>query len=124
MSEKDEDLGEKARKFFDDAGREAKETAKEFSDSAKQTFKDGENKRILVGVIALLLGAFGVHKFVLGYNKEGFVMLGVSLLAGAFTCGMATYLVAVVGLIEGVIYLTKSDIEFYNTYIHDRKPWF
>lgn len=124
MSEKDEDLGEKARKFFDDAGREAKETAREFSDSAKQTFSDGENKRILVGVIALLLGAFGVHKFILGYNKEGIVMLGVSLLAGAFTCGVATYLVAVVGLIEGVIYLTKSDIEFYNTYVQGRKPWF
>lgn len=124
MSENDEDLGEKARKFIDDAGKEARQTAREFSESAKETFGDGDNKRILVGVLALLLGVFGVHKFVLGYHKEGFVMLGVSLLLGAFTCGVSAYLVAVVGLIEGVIYLTKSDIEFYNTYIQGYKPWF
>lgn len=124
MSEKDEDLGEKAKKFFDEAGKEAKETAREFSESARETFGDGENKRILVGVLALFLGTFGVHKFVLGYNKEGLVMLGVSLLLGAFTCGVAAYVVAIVGLIEGVIYLTKSDIEFYNTYVVGRKPWF
>lgn len=124
MSEKDEDLGGKAKKFFDEAGKEAKETAREFSESARETFGDGENKRILVGVLALFLGTFGVHKFVLGYNKEGLVMLGVSLLLGAFTCGVAAYVVAIVGLIEGVIYLTKSDIEFYNTYVVGRKPWF
>lgn len=124
MSEKDEDLGDKAKKLFDEAGREAKETAREFSDSARETFGDGQNKRILVGVLALLLGVFGVHKFLLGYNKEGFVMLGVSVLMGWFTCGVASYLVAVVGLIEGVIYLTKTDVEFYNTYVQGRKPWF
>lgn len=124
MAEKDEDLGDKARKFFDEAGKEAKETAREFSESARDTFGDGENKRILVGVLALLLGVFGVHKFVLGYTKEGLVMLGVSLLMGWFTCGVASYLVAVVGLIEGVIYLTKSDIDFYHTYVQGRKPWF
>ena len=29
-----------------------------------------------------------------------------------------------VGLIEGIIYLTKSDEEFYNTYQVGKKPWF
>jgi hypothetical protein len=31
---------------------------------------------------------------------------------------------AVIGLIEGIIYLTKSDPEFYWTYVVGRKEWF
>ncbi|WP_224488696.1 TM2 domain-containing protein [Robertkochia flava] len=124
MSEQEEDLGDKAKRIFEEAGREARETAREFRKGAEETFADGENKRLLAGVLALFLGAFGVHKFVLGYTREGLVMLGVSLLLGPFTCGVAAYLVAVVGLIEGVIYLTKSDIDFYNTYVVGHKPWF
>jgi hypothetical protein len=27
-------------------------------------------------------------------------------------------------MIEGIIYLTKSDDDFYETYIVDKKPWF
>lgn len=124
MSEQGEDLGDKAKRIFEEASREARETAREFKKGAEETFGDGENKRILVGVIALFLGAFGVHKFLLGYNREGFVMLGVTLLLGPFTCGVAAYLVAVVGLIEGVIYLTKTDVDFYNTYVVGQKTWF
>jgi hypothetical protein len=30
----------------------------------------------------------------------------------------------IVGLIEGIIYLTKTDEEFYNTYQVGTKPWF
>lgn len=42
------------------------------------------------------------------------------LIIGSFIV-MAT---AIVGLIEGIIYLTKSDEDFYNTYQAGRKPWF
>lgn len=124
MTDKEDNLGEKARKFFNEAGEEARETAREFSENAKETFGDGENKRILAGVTALFLGAFGVHKFLLGYTKEGLIMLGVTLVLSPFTCGMAASLVAILGFVEGVIYLTKTDIDFYNTYVAGDKPWF
>ncbi len=52
----------------------------------------------------------------LGYTKEGIIQLAVSLV----TCG----LFGIVGLIEGIIYLTKSDEEFVATYITGRKGWF
>ena len=29
-----------------------------------------ENKKILAGILAILLGSLGVHKFILGYNQE------------------------------------------------------
>ncbi len=30
----------------------------------------------------------------------------------------------VIGLVEGIIYLTKSDDEFYETYVANQKTWF
>ncbi len=74
-----------------------------------------ENKKVLAGVLAILLGGLGVHKFILGYTKEGIIQLILG-----FACGIG----AVIGLIEGIIYLTKSDEEFYNTYQVGRKGWF
>ncbi len=127
------DLAEDAKEFAGDAkekagefAEEAKETAKEFADNAKEAFDktSGENKKILAGVLAILLGSLGIHKFILGYNKEGIIMLVVTLLIGAFTCGIGASLMGIVGLIEGIIYLTKSDEEFYNTYQVGQKPWF
>ena len=113
---------EKAEEFAE----EAKESAKEFAQEAKETFNKatGDNKKILAGILAILLGAFGVHKFILGYNKEGIIMLVVTLILGIVTCGVAASLMGIVSLIEGIIYLTKSDEEFYNTYQVGKKPWF
>jgi len=79
-----------------------------------------ENKRILAGVLGIVFGAFGVHKFVLGYQNEGLTMLLVSVL----TCGIGAGFVALVGLIEGIVYLTKSDQEFYQMYQENKKGWF
>ena len=79
-----------------------------------------ENKRVIAGVLGILLGALGIHKFVLNYQNEGLVMLLVSVL----TCGIGAGVMALIGLIEGIIYLTKSDEEFYNTYQVGRRPWF
>ncbi len=76
-----------------------------------------DNKKLAAGILAILVGPFGVHKFLLGYTTEGIIWLVMSL----FTCGVLT---ALLGLIEGIIYLTKSDQEFYNTYQLGKKPWF
>lgn len=77
----------------------------------------GADKKIIAGVLGILLGAFGIHKFVLGYTKEGIIMLLVSFV----TFGM---IMGPIGLIEGIIYLTKSDEEFVATYVSGKKGWF
>lgn len=84
----------------------------------------GENKKILAGILAILFGGFGIHKFVLGYNKEGFTLLAVTLVLGLVSCGIGASLTGLIGLVEGIIYLSKSDQEFYNTYQVGKKPWF
>ncbi|NJL01463.1 MAG: TM2 domain-containing protein [Spirulinaceae cyanobacterium RM2_2_10] len=88
------------------------------------TVQDANSKKIAAGILAILLGTFGVHKFVLGYSSEGIVMLLVGLVAGVVTCGMATLVIWAIGLAEGIIYLTKTDEEFLNTYLLGKKGWF
>ncbi len=78
---------------------------------------------MIAGILGIVVGAFGVHKFYLGYTVEGVIMLVVSL-AGFLLCGFPTMAVAIVGLIEGILYLTKTDDEFVSTYVVGRKGWF
>lgn len=51
-------------------------------------------------------------------------MLVVSLAGGAITCGIASFVMGVIGLIEGIIYLTKTPEEFKELYIDAEKDWF
>jgi len=110
-----------------DFAEEAKETTKDFTDGAKEVF-NSDNKKILAGILAIVLGSLGIHKFILGYNKEGFILLGFSIAAYILSClfiGLLfIWIPGIIGLIEGIIYLTKSDEEFYNTYQAGKKPWF
>lgn len=80
----------------------------------------GADKKIPAGVLGILLGSFGIHKFVLGYTKEGLILL----LATVLTFGLAGFVTGVIGLIEGILYLIKSDEEFVATYITAKKGWF
>jgi TM2 domain-containing membrane protein YozV len=82
------------------------------------------SKKIAAGVLGILFGAFGVHKFILGYSTEGAIALVITLVGGMFTCGLAAAVMGVIGMIEGIIYLTQSDEAFINTYILQKKGWF
>ncbi|WP_337251587.1 NINE protein [Maribacter halichondriae] len=83
-SEFAEDAKEKASEFAD----EAKKTANEFTEGVKDAFDGagGENKKILAGILAIILGALGVHKFILGYQKEGFILLGITVASYLLMC--------------------------------------
>lgn len=80
----------------------------------------GADKKMVAGILAILLGSLGVHKFILGYTTEGVIMLLVSVLS----CGILAVVPSVIGIIEGIMYLTKSDEEFVRTYIQSKKGWF
>lgn len=90
----------------------------------------GAEKKIAAGICGILIGSLGIHKFILGYQQEGLIYL--AMFAGAFilaflTCGIGSFLIlvpSVLGIVEGIIYLTKSDEEFVQTYIVNKKPWF
>ena len=84
----------------------------------------GNKSKIAAGLLAIFLGALGIHKFYLGYNKEGIIMLLITLVGGMVTCGIASFVVSIIALIEGVIYLTKDDRDFETTYVLNQKGWF
>jgi TM2 domain-containing membrane protein YozV/predicted RNA-binding Zn-ribbon protein involved in translation (DUF1610 family) len=77
-------------------------------------------KKIAAGICGILLGAFGVHKFILGITTPAVIMLLVTLL----TCGIGGFVMHIIGIVEGVIYLTASDKKFYRTYMIEKKGWF
>ena len=58
--------------------------------------------KVTAGVLALLLGGFGVHKFYLG-------KIGMGILYLVFCW---TYIPALVSFVEGIIYLCSSDENF------------
>lgn len=111
-----DNAAESAKETFNQASQGAQESAKDFQQGFNQTMNNQENKKVLAGILGILLGGFGIHKFILGYNQEGIIQLVVGLL----TCGFA----GIIGFIEGIIYLTKSDEEFYQTYQVGKKGWF
>ncbi|QLG62600.1 TM2 domain-containing protein [Halorarum salinum] len=75
---------------------------------AEQTIgAGGEVDKLAAALIALFLGGLGIHKFYLGDNKMGVLYL----------CFFWTGIPAVLGIIEGIIYLTKSDEEFQRRYV-------
>jgi TM2 domain-containing membrane protein YozV len=73
-----------------------------------------ESKRTMAGILAILIGGFGVHKFYLGYTGAGVLQILLSCLGVG----------GIIALIEGIIYLTKSDEEFIETYQLGEKQWF
>lgn len=79
-----------------------------------------KKEKLVAGLLGILLGSLGIHKFYLGYTKEGVIMLLVSLL----TCGIGAVIMEIIGLIEGIMYLVKSDEEFQAIYVDSHKGWF
>ena len=85
-----------------------------------QQLEEAHNKKIVAGILGILLGGLGIHKFYLGYTTAAIIMLAVSIVS----CGFVAPIISIIGLIEGILYLTKSDEEFYRTYIAGQRPWF
>jgi len=79
-----------------------------------------EGNRIAAGICGILLGALGIHKFILGLTTPGLFMLLVSVL----TCGFGAIPMGIIGLIEGITYLSKTDEEFYRIHVVEKKGWF
>ena len=125
-------MAEDAKEATSNFADEAKESAKEFSDSAKEEWNkmtnSTDNKKVLAGLLAIFLGSLGIHKFILGYQKEGIILLVATVVGYATSCiGIGFFILmatGAVGIIEGIIYLTKSDEEFFNTYQAGKKSWF
>lgn len=102
---------------------------------------DVAGRKLIAGLLAIFLGSLGVHKFYLGLNRPGALLLGLNVGAwvlaiflGIVTLGvgfivtlplasLVGFALGVLGLVEGVVYLTKSDEAFAREYLVGKKAW-
>jgi TM2 domain-containing membrane protein YozV len=89
---------------------------------AVESFSSGEKNKVVAGILAILLGALGIHKFYLGLTQSGIIMLLVTLI-GSIAFGLGPMAMGILGLIEGIIYLTKTDAAFQQEYVVGKKAW-
>ena len=62
--------------------------------------EEAKQKKLVAAILGILFGGLGLHKFYLGYVTAGIIQIVLS-----FFCGIG----GLIGLIEGIIYLIKSD---------------
>jgi TM2 domain-containing membrane protein YozV len=98
-----------------------------------QSMQQYAGRRVSAGIFAVLFGGLGVHKFHLGYNSEGLIMLLLSLFGFPVWILLAAMgmpllfpplIMGIIGIIEGITYLSKTDEDFVQTYVQKKKGWF
>ena len=108
MSDNTEDYDSTRRNSDDSAENfenEAKKTANEFKEGWNQVTNSEENKKVLAGILGIVLGGFGAHKFVLGYTQEGLILLGIFLLSFPLMCIIIGAFTIYIPIIIGIIVL-------------------
>ncbi len=97
------------------------------NDNAEDIFivigSDKQKSKIVAGILALFFGPFGVHKFYLGCTAAGFITI-ILFVFGIALLGIPSLLIAIITFIEGILYLVKSDNEFEEKYVINKKCWF
>jgi len=68
--------------------------------------QSGSHNKTSAGLLAIFLGSFGVHKFYLGKSGQGVLYL--------LFCW--TGIPGIIGIVEGIVYLTMSDQNFLQKY--------
>lgn len=100
-------------------GSRAKEI---YVDIPSRTAASTDKNKVAAGLFAIFLGAIGIHKFYLGYSKAGIIMILVFFVG--FILILPPIAISIIAFIEGIIYLTKTDEDFYQTYVVNEKQWF
>ena len=85
--------------------------------------------RTTAGILAILIGGIGIHKFYLGRTNPGIIM---AVLWGFCFCSSFAFILpffgcvalGIIGIVEGIIILGKSDAQFQQEYVIGQKDWF
>ena len=87
----------------------------EASRAIDSVFNDGPSgkSRGIAGLLALLMGAFGLHYFYIGKTTAGVVFLIISLLS----CFLLSPVVHILAVIQGVLFFTSTQEEFEQKWV-------
>ncbi|WP_052274220.1 TM2 domain-containing protein [Arthrobacter sp. L77] len=68
-----------------------------------------QKSRVIAGVLGILLGSLGIHRFYLGFTTIGIIQLLMSTVGAALTFGLSAIAAGIWGLIEGIMILVGSE---------------
>lgn len=83
----------------------------------------GDKNKIVAALLAFFLGGLGIHKFYLGKNTAGIIMLCCSVF-GAILIFIPTIIIGIIAFVEFIIYLVTPDDEFERKYVQGDRAWF
>jgi TM2 domain-containing membrane protein YozV len=66
--------------------------------------------KTVAGILAILLGSLGIHQFYLGNTTRGIIYILLGCVAVS----------PILGIVDGIMYLTKTDEQFQRNYLN----WF
>lgn len=72
--------------------------------------------RGVAALLAILLGALGIHYFYIGKSTAGIVFL----LAGIISCGILAAVTSIIAIVQGVLFLTVSQEEFERRWVNNQ----
>ena len=78
---------------------------------------------VVAGILALFFGLLGIHKCYMGFITEGFVMLGATIIGSLLTFGAVAFIVQLIAVVEGLIYLIKTQNQFDLDYVYGNRRW-
>ena len=67
-----------------------------------------QKSRMAAGLLAIMLGVFGIHNFYLGYYSRAVIQLVVSIVGGLLSLGLATFGITIWALAEGVLIISAA----------------
>lgn len=102
------ELREKEMKHSQEQAKQAQQAANFASQQYSQPYgvPEAAKSKTTAGILGILLGGIGAHHFYLGNTGRGIVYL--------LFCW--TYIPSIIGLVEGITYLTKSEADFAAKY--------
>lgn len=90
-------------------------------EGSENSTMDRGKEKVVAGILGILLGGLGIHHFYLGSKTTGIIYIAVTLGGGLFTCGLASSVMGLLGLVEGILLLTFDDEKFDRLY-NQQKP--
>lgn len=96
--------------------------------SSRQEYHDSSNvfsagpsgkSRGVAALLAILIGALGIHYFYVGKNTAGIICLVLTLCS----CGWAATLLSIMGIIQGILMFTMSEEDFENRYVYTQSTF-
>jgi TM2 domain-containing membrane protein YozV len=97
-------------------------------DSESSDVKKFASNKVIAGILGILFGGLGIHKFILGISGPGAIMLVCSIAGASLFCFLIPLalpiIMSTIGFIEGIIYLCTKDDDFYKKYSVNKQGWF